>query len=515
MLIRPKPTPLDYMVAALSPALIMALVGSLCYFLIDVRYRGEMDGPLCWVMFWFILGIVLISRISIEHGPERAIVFGLGLGAALWLYTLQNSPAYLLSLILMALVWYCASVLVWDCTLVDDDLDASGQGLLQAPLKPQKAQANPPQTDIAKQKKAQFSIKPKRKPSTNPGRSVIYFSLAALPIFGIGQLIIPSTGDGRKIGFVLMAIYMTAALGLFVTTSFLGLRRYLRQRSLVMPPSIAFAWVKFGGFLTLFIIIAAMFIPRPGAGEAWITLRHQFDHRIHQISEMATPPDRRDELLPPQTDDSPTSSSAAEVNNSGTENQAVNSQSADKISQQANASASPNSNSLATAKTYTHLRRGVLIAFALFLLWQLIRLRHILMELIRSLIEAIKRSLLYSMPKPVRPAGPSYEDQRRRSLADFKNPFFADAKHSRPPDEIILYTFEALHAWARENGIEEHPEQTPREFCNSIMAQLPDQVEALRQLAFLHAHVAYGHALPEQCDLEPLKDLWQTITWTK
>lgn len=512
MLIRPKPTVLDYMVAALSPALIMALIGSLCFFLIDVRYRGTMDGLLCWVMSWFILGIVLISRISIEHGPERGIIFGIGLGMALWLYTLQNSPAYLLSLILMALVWYCASVLVWDCTLVDDDLDASGQGLLQTPLKPQKAQAPPSQADIVKQRNALFSIKPKRKPSTNPGRSVIYFSLAALPLFGIGQLIIPSTGNGRQIGFVLMVIYMTAALGLFVTTSFLGLRRYLRHRSLVMPPSIAFAWVKFGGFLTVFIVIAAMFIPRPGAGEAWATLRHQFDHRMYQISEMATPPDRRDELLPPPNENDSTSSSSANANNPANAKETANNQSADKNPQSANASVSSNSNSLATAKTYTYLRRGVLIALALFFLWQLIRLRHILMELIRSLIEAIKRSLLYSMPKPVRPAVPSFEDQRRRSLADFKNPFLNDAKHARPPAEIILYTFEALHAWARENGIEEHPEQTPREFCISITAQLPDQVEALRQLAFLHAHVAYGHTLPEQCDMEPLKELWRTIT---
>ena len=34
----------DYMVIALSPALIMTLVGSLVFFLIEVFYRGQMVG---------------------------------------------------------------------------------------------------------------------------------------------------------------------------------------------------------------------------------------------------------------------------------------------------------------------------------------------------------------------------------------------------------------------------------------------------------------------------------------
>ena len=32
---------------------------------------------------------------------------------------------------LMGLTWWCANKLTWDCTLVDDDQDASGEGLLQ------------------------------------------------------------------------------------------------------------------------------------------------------------------------------------------------------------------------------------------------------------------------------------------------------------------------------------------------------------------------------------------------
>ncbi len=42
------------------------------------------------------------------------------------------TPSYLLSIVLLGIVWFCANKLVWDCTLIDDDEDASGQ-LLRKP----------------------------------------------------------------------------------------------------------------------------------------------------------------------------------------------------------------------------------------------------------------------------------------------------------------------------------------------------------------------------------------------
>jgi hypothetical protein len=52
----------DYLVVAICPALIMLLVGSLMYFLVEVFYQGEYRGRLLWVMAMFVLGIVGIAR---------------------------------------------------------------------------------------------------------------------------------------------------------------------------------------------------------------------------------------------------------------------------------------------------------------------------------------------------------------------------------------------------------------------------------------------------------------------
>ena len=39
--------------------------------------------------------------------------------------------SHVINLALMGVVWWCAHKLTWDCTLIDDDEDASGEGLMQ------------------------------------------------------------------------------------------------------------------------------------------------------------------------------------------------------------------------------------------------------------------------------------------------------------------------------------------------------------------------------------------------
>src|SRR5690606_12618467 len=75
-----------------------------------------------------------------------------------------------------------------------------------------------------------------RNRSQRPGMWVVYFSFAALPVFGFGQWLIPeANADLRSSSFRLLYVYLGSALGLLLTTSFLGLRRYLRQRNVEMP----------------------------------------------------------------------------------------------------------------------------------------------------------------------------------------------------------------------------------------------------------------------------------------
>ena len=503
---KPQKTVADYMVVALSPALIMALVGSICFFLIEVFYQGPMGGSARWVMFWFVIAIVLVARIAIEKSSEHAGIYGLALAAAVWLYLARMSPSYLLSLVLLGIVWFCAHKLVWDCTLIDDEQDASGQGLLQPP-EPETKTKSPSKT------------KPKRSASGSPGRWVVYFSLAALPLFGIGQVMLPGSAAGsHRLGLAFLVVYMAAALGLLVTTSFLGLRRYLRQRYLQMPASIAFAWVKFGGGIAVLIVVGALFVPRPGANAFWSAFRREADYRLRQASQYAAGGNPHGDGEGRAGNEAGASKNEKQADG----NSGPREKSASGTPQPAQGPGVPKPSHLpvdSVGRAYGLLRNALLVGAALIACWWLVRCRHLLLEMLRYCVAAIRdffRQLLDLVParKPSRPASAEAPRLQRRPLAEFKNPFFTDKERARPPAEIILYTYDALQAWTREQGMEPRPEQTAREFCERAVERLPELAAPLRQLSFLYAHAAYGEHLPAECNLEPLKEIWRRLTWS-
>ena len=291
---RPTKTAADYLVIAVSPALIMVMVHSVCFFLMEVFYRGEAGGGVRWVLFWFVLAVVLIARIGIEQGDGQAMLYGLALACVTWLYMATIQPNVVFGALLLGIVWFTAHKLTSNCTLIDEDADASGQGLLQTIRRLPRLlkKTSPPVSQPATTPlTAPALIPPPEKKSTNsqiPGVWLIYFSLAALPIFGLGQTLLPA-GDmaARRQGFIYLFCYLAAALGLLVTTSFLGLRRYLRQRRLVMPSNIALGWVQFGAVGAVVVLCLCLLLPRPGTGEAWGGLRYHVDYQLRHASEFA------------------------------------------------------------------------------------------------------------------------------------------------------------------------------------------------------------------------------------
>src|SRR5262249_28173496 len=105
-----------------------------------------------------------------------------------------------------------------------------------------------------------------RKKRHTPGVWVVYFSLAALPLFGLGQSLIPVEHEGRRrYAFWLLTLYVGSGLGLLLTTCFLGLRRYLRQRQVKMPAALAGVWLTVGGVLIVLLLLVGAVLPRPNA----------------------------------------------------------------------------------------------------------------------------------------------------------------------------------------------------------------------------------------------------------
>jgi hypothetical protein len=278
---RPRPTLADYVAITFSPALIMGLVGSLVFFLVEILYAGNYEGRMQWILFFFVFAIVLISRIAMETAiADRAPLYGCVLGLLVWLSLCKfvtfpaglESLSWIINAVLIALVWWSAHRLTWSCTLIDEKAESTGTGLLQAAGLEHVQQDEERKTEDGEQEEEASwwekyrRYREERKQRHTPGLWVVYYSLVALPLFGLGQYLIPVADvSRRRYVFWLMALYTGSALGLLVTTAFLGLRRYLRQRQLQMPRAVTTAWLVIGGALIAAFLILGALLPRPGA----------------------------------------------------------------------------------------------------------------------------------------------------------------------------------------------------------------------------------------------------------
>src|SRR5262249_399768 len=271
---RPNQTLADYVALAISPALIMGLVGSLVFFLINVLYAGEYVERMQWILFFFVFGAVLIARMTmLDDTASRAALYGVPLGFLTWLglqmfveYPKDSAIrdlSWIINAGLIGLVWWCAHRLTWDCTNIDEETEANTEGLLQAAGledDPREAPDTEEEAGEAEEREEEKGWEPERwwqrwrryreerEKKRTLGVWVVYFSLAALPLFGLGQALIAAEDvERRRTSFWLMIVYVGCGLGLLLTTCFLSLRRYLRQRRLQMPAALTGGSLTVGG----------------------------------------------------------------------------------------------------------------------------------------------------------------------------------------------------------------------------------------------------------------------------
>ena len=158
-----------------------------------------------------------------------------------------------------------------------------------------------------------------------PGVWIVYFSLAALPLFGIGQAMAPSGNpDQRRSLFRLLVVYVASGLGLLLATSLLGLRRYLRQRRLQMPGPMAGLWVTIGVAMIVAILAFALLFPRPNPEYSLADLAPRWTSPPQQSSRYAVGRNGADQNRPdspavakPQVDRPPSSVTAPKGKGAG------------------------------------------------------------------------------------------------------------------------------------------------------------------------------------------------------
>jgi hypothetical protein len=587
------PSPVaDLVFTAISPALIMLMVGSLIYFLITVLPTGDYKERLQYTTFFFVFGAVLVARIAIQLDGARASMYGLGLAVATFLAmtafveypAAMKSFGWLINLGLMALIWWSAHKLTWDCTWLDENKDASGRGLLAASFTDEasrepSASAAPPEPDAKpkkrKRKKTESAFSTwtarwwayresrKNQPHT-PGVWVIYFALAALPLFAIGQSLIPADDDSRRTStFLQMAVYVGSALGLLVTTSLLGLRRYLRQRKAKMPAALTAGWLGLGAVLIAGFLMIGAFLPRPYSEVPWFGLPQagKSDREASKYAQLRDSAGKGDGAEGEVTEkgdgkavskngdkksaggkggnakgggkdgDSKGESDSKDDGKSSEKSDSEKSGESAKEAREArdrtdrgnSSGRSSGSNPSGTVTKIAQFVKWIVLAIVIVVVVCLILLavlRYLapFTEWARNLLDAIlnwwanlfgsKKTTPKVSPMPAAPAGP----QRPPPFSDYSNPFSDGSAANRRPEELVGYTFEALDAWAWDHGAGRDPAETPFEFTARLGTQFPELDASVKRLANLYARIAYAIGPLPRDTKQFLETLWDELT---
>ncbi|MDG2184992.1 MAG: hypothetical protein P8K79_04895 [Mariniblastus sp.] len=313
-MLRPENKTLNsWLMQVLGPVLIMCMVGSLVFFFIEVLYRGPHTARLCWVLGLFTIASVLVSRVSIQEGFDRATLFGLTLAIATFVTSItivDFDYGYkilepLALAVLIGLVMWSSSKLTWDCTVVDSSRDVSASGLMflarrRFKVAQPNAEKNIEQTDSQESTaepagaNSQFgrgilsNLFSKAGRQNTPGLWVFYFSLMALPIFGFGQwFVVADPLGGYAWIFLLFAVYLGSGLGLLMVTSLLGLDRYLNRRKLQLPKAIAQTWLTIGSLFAVAMMLLVLWIPRPDMSASTSNALAWFSSSLKRSSDKA------------------------------------------------------------------------------------------------------------------------------------------------------------------------------------------------------------------------------------
>jgi hypothetical protein len=588
---RPDQTLADYVGIALGPALVMTLVGSLVFFLLEICYAGAYVERMRWILSWFVFGIVLVCRIAmLPHISDRSWLYGIFIAGGTWL-GLQGFVEYpdgslirelspVINIGLIVIVWWSAGKLVRDCTNVDEDTDMSGEGLLQAAGMDATGQDRAAGKGNLEDEKTSTTggiswweryqrYRAKKEKKRTLGVWVIYFSFAALPLFGLGQSLIPPSDEHRRArSFWLLGIYVASGLGLLMTTCFLGLRRYLRQRRLKMPAAMTGVWLTCGVVLIVALLGAAAIVPRPQAEYPLFDLQSltgkersasnsaiKGDSAAKGEGRSGESSDKSDanqksgqgkgEKGKEQGKDSSNSSgdqkgqsdsggskgdgkkgSGQDQSKGGDGQKDGKGGQAKKGSPQDGEKQKDSSNSKSeqsSSPSSAAERVASFLKWIVFAIVGLVTLGVVFFAVLRFLanftgwaarfLDAWSKfwsGLFARRERKVVDDAPGSGRPKApppRPFSSFHNPFLLGQHWT--PLEFCCYTFAAFEAWARERGVARLPGETPLEHAERVGDEIPDLEDDARRLALIFARGVYGPGELPSAVNDVLREVWE------
>ena len=535
--------PADWLVLAVTPALLVSLVSCLLFFIVDILYRGRHGGRMEWILFFSTVGMVLIGRVRlIDEIAKRASLYSAALGGLVWIglgmYIPPPDgwpfPAHIAAMgTLVALGFWVTRILVLDTTDLNDDDEIEGQGLLAAGgLEDDPAERLRAQVENATGRAhLQKIIKPARirRP---PGGVVVLFCLVTLPLFGLGQALIPvSEPERRWRSLLLLMGYLGSGFLLLLTCCFLGLRRYVARRGISMPPSMAAAWLGTGSLVVGIVLLGALLIPRPADTGGIVALFTQQQSPakatkkesggLHQDDAKSTgsgndknakAPDKNGKGKDPAGKQSG-SKKGPDAKKESADNKRSDPPKNDTSAKDAN----PN-----MADRLSELMSGIMpilkmivaaaivVMLVLFLAWRA-AMGHSNTDWVNRwlgwLFKLWDGLLGRTSKRPIRESESlKIPAESWKPFVDFSNPF--TGRYPLDGPELVREVFAGVVAWGRDKRLPPRMGETAREFSKRMGNEYPALEEGLQKLANLVDQVEYAPESPVVVQRESLQELW-------
>ncbi len=267
------PTEFDWLTEIAIPLGVFGLLGSLLYYLIELRaaLAGEAaTGPLRWVVFWFLLAIIGITRIRTKYGGAAvagyySVLLAGAVGMFIWVYTGRTGAlvgsfseggrtlAVIFNWAVVAVIWWAANAVTREATL-EENVEVQLEGGIWSLLTEewQSGEEAQPAEEVD-----HAQVRPR-----HPGRLVLWVSLAALVLFAIGQRTIGDEGAHARTAFWCMSLYVLFALALLALTNLSALRMSVRRRGISLSPAVTPTWIVASIIIVIAIVIFSAVMPR-------------------------------------------------------------------------------------------------------------------------------------------------------------------------------------------------------------------------------------------------------------
>lgn len=542
----------DLVVEVGIPVATMALVGSLTFFLLELGGSGG-SATLHFVFFCYIVGVVLINRVhAMFAGHGGATGYSIAMAVVMFLFVLVFTSMHgyiagtandmtagmplLTNLLIVAVVWVVADRVTKSCSFERDANADTGEGMIRSAMRPWAVKKEVEKDDTEKVEDEK-DVSPFRK--KHPGRAVFYFAFLAIPMFAIGQNMIPEASpDAVQALFVHTIVYIASSLLLLMFTSYEGLRRYFNSRETNLPGHVGGFWIITGALIVFAAIAVArrmpMPVPLPGTPESVLVAvdGNRFTSRGPKVG-----------MQDPAESDS-SGRAKEERSKPGDKNDGRNT-AADSSRSQANRRADRGSgkeplfqrmmNSIHQWFVGFPRLTQALMAVSLVVLGVIVVPlilagiaglfgggRRVLKALFgwaprvfRRLLEAfgLIRAPRFAFTKP------RFSLRRRKrsklaglaTAARYPNPFMNNTAESMSLTKLIEYSYQALVARGRDMGITPSLDQTEYEFLRLYSERRPESCGSARRITEMHLFNEFCESDPPDEWRPWLQEFWQEM----